>query len=341
MKVLITGGCGFIGSNLAAHAINIGWDLVVFDNLYRHASYDNLRWLQKKGNFKFIHGDVRNTSDVNRIIDDTKPDVIFHLAGQVAMTTSILNPILDFETNALGTINVIDAVRLKSPHSIVCYSSTNKVYGDLEQYTYIENKTRYICPERQSGFDEFTPINFQSPYGCSKGAADQYLLDYNRIYGIKSIVFRHSSVYGGRQFATFDQGWVGWFCQQALRCANNQSELPFSISGTGKQVRDVLHVDDVVKLYFQCANVGEQIAGNAFNIGGGMNNSLSIVELIQTLSELIGFPIKYYNVPKRISDQRLFVADFSKINKCTGWRPLVDSKDGIRQMLEWVDGNIN
>ena len=340
MKILITGGCGFIGSNLAAHALGVGCDLVVFDNLYRHASCENLQWLRQKGNFKFVHGDIRNTNDVNRVLDQIKPDVVFHLAGQVAMTTSIENPVSDFEVNALGTLNLIEAIRQKSPEAIVCYSSTNKVYGDLEQYRYTENATRYICLEKENGFDENTPLNFQSPYGCSKGSADQYLLDYHRIYGVKSIVFRHSSVYGGRQFATFDQGWVSWFCQKALECTSKEVPAPFSISGTGKQVRDVLHVSDVVNLYFECAQFGEKIAGNVFNIGGGMKNSMSIIELIETLEGQLGVPIKYNRSPKRISDQRLFVANISKIKMLTGWEPKISSKEGIRNMVDWVDENI-
>jgi CDP-paratose 2-epimerase len=340
MKILITGGCGFIGSNLAANALMVGYDLIVFDNLYRNASCDNLKWLRQKGNFKFVHGDIRNANDVDRVVDDIKPDIVFHLAGQVAMTTSISNPVFDFQTNAVGTLNLIEAIRRKSQNSLVFYSSTNKVYGDLEQYNYLETPTRYACLEKPNGFDEDTPLNFQSPYGCSKGAADQYLIDYNRIYGIKSIVFRHSSVYGGRQFATSDQGWVGWFCQKSLETIYAKSHAPFSISGTGKQVRDVLHVNDVVDLYFNCSQVGDKLAGNIFNIGGGVGNSMSIIELLDRLGAHLGVPVKYYHEPRRISDQRFFVADISKISRSIGWTPKVSSIDGLKQMLEWVDSSV-
>src|SRR6185369_403089 len=208
MKLLITGGCGFLGSNLAAHALKRGDELLVFDNLYRNGSLHNLRWLQEQGRFCFVHGDIRNANDVQRLISEFCPDAIFHLAGQVAMTTSIANPRMDFEVNAMGSHNLLEAVRLHAPDAAVLYSSTNKVYGDLEQFNYRETDTRYECLDRPAGFDEMTTLDFHSPYGCSKGAADQYMLDYARIFGLKTVVFRHSSMYGGRQFATYDQGWV-------------------------------------------------------------------------------------------------------------------------------------
>src|SRR6185369_1498545 len=246
MKLLITGGCGFLGSNLAAHAINRGDELVVFDSLYRAGSLENLAWLKTQGTFRFVHGDIRNQNDITRLVQDFKPDAVFHLAGQVAMTTSIANPRMDFEVNVMGSHNLLEAIRLFSPETAVLYSSTNKVYGDLEQYGYAETPTRYVCSDRPAGFDEATPLEFHSPYGCSKGAADQYMLDYARIFGLKTVVFRHSSMYGGRQFATYDQGWVGWFCQQAVATRNGTLTTPFTISGNGKQVRDVLHAEDMV-----------------------------------------------------------------------------------------------
>ncbi len=250
MKLLITGGCGFLGSNLASHAIQLGMEVVVFDNLSRHGSYENLRWLESIGKFTHVHGDIRNKNDVVKLIQQYQPHNIFHLAGQVAMTTSIDNPQKDFDINVGGTFNLLEAIRLFNPNCGVIYSSTNKVYGDLEQFTYRETDTRYECIEMPDGFDENVQLTFHSPYGCSKGAADQYMLDYARIYGLKTAVFRHSSMYGGRQFATVDQGWVGWFCQQAIETSKNNVITPFTISGTGKQVRDLLHADDMIKLYF-------------------------------------------------------------------------------------------
>lgn len=338
MKLLITGGCGFLGSNLASDALARCDELIVFDNLYRNGSRDNLVWLQNKGEFRFEHGDIRNQNDITRLIRETKPDAIFHLAGQVAMTTSIANPRMDFEVNVMGTHNLLEAVRQYAPNATVVYSSTNKVYGDLEQYTYCETETRYECIEHPNGFDETTPLEFHSPYGCSKGAADQYMLDYARIFGLKTVVFRHSSMYGGRQFSTYDQGWVGWFCQKAAETRVGSLKEPFTISGTGKQVRDVLHADDMKRLYMAAVSNIDKARGQAFNVGGGIGNSLSLLELFQLLEGLIGTKINYSKLPARESDQRVFVADISKAGEVLGWRPKVSAPQGVSQMLQWVSG---
>jgi len=287
MKLLITGGCGFLGSNLATDALHRGDELVVYDNLYRSGSRDNLVWLQGQGNFQFVHGDIRNQNDTTRLIQSFQPDAIFHLAGQVAMTTSIENPRMDFEVNVVGTYNLLEAVRLYVPECTVIYSSTNKVYGDLEQYAYRETETRYECIDKPNGFDESTPLEFHSPYGCSKGSADQYMLDYARIYGLKTAVFRHSSMYGGRQFATYDQGWVGWFCEKALEAKEGGVHESFTISGSGKQVRDVLHAEDMKRVYFAALTNIEVAKGQVFNIGGGVENSLSLLELFLMLEDIV------------------------------------------------------
>lgn len=339
MKLLITGGCGFLGSNLASDAIERGDEVVIFDNLYRSGSRENLEWLQGQGKFQLEHGDIRNQNDITRIIQSFKPDVIFHLAGQVAMTTSIANPRMDFEINVLGTHNLLEAVRLYSPEAAVIYSSTNKVYGDLEQYAYRESETRYECIDRPEGFDESTPLDFHSPYGCSKGAADQYMLDYARIFGLKTVVFRHSSMYGGRQFATYDQGWVGWFCQKAVETQRGELMEPFTISGTGKQVRDVLHADDMKRLYRAAVENIERAKGQAFNVGGGMGNSLSLLELFSLLEELAGVKLQYTKLPSRESDQRVFVADIKKAERILCWMPEVNARNGLARMMEWVDGS--
>ena len=196
MKYLITGGCGFLGSNLALEVLSKDEDLYIFDNLYRESSYKNLEWLKHRGKFKFIHADVRNRDDVENMIKSIKPDIIFHLAGQVAMTTSLENPRMDFEVNTLGSLNILESVRKYLPDSIIIYSSTNKVYGDLNYLKYQEKETRYIAVDYPNGFDENLKLDFHSPYGCSKGAADQYMLDYARIFGLNTVVFRHSSMYG-------------------------------------------------------------------------------------------------------------------------------------------------
>lgn len=336
MKLLITGGCGFLGSNLASHALSQGIDLCVFDSLYRHGSQSNLEWLRAQGRFEFVHGDIRNGNDVQRAISRIKPDAVFHLAGQVAMTTSIADPRMDFEVNALGTLNVLEAVRTQSPDAVVIYSSTNKVYGDLEQYHYRETDTRYVCLEFPNGFDEQTPLDFHSPYGCSKGSADQYLRDYHRIFGLKTVVFRHSSMYGGRQFATADQGWIGWFCKMASETRAGQRDEPFTISGTGKQVRDVLHAEDMISLYFSTLTHADAAAGQAFNIGGGIDNSLSLLELFSLLEAEICQPLQYINLPPRESDQRVFIADIRKMVRLTGWKPEVSAQQGVSSMLAWT-----
>jgi len=337
MKLLITGGCGFLGSNLASDALSRGDDLVVFDNLHRSGSRENLTWLQKQGNFKFDHGDIRNSNDITRVIRDFKPGAIFHLAGQVAMTTSITNPRMDFEVNVLGTINLLEAVRQHCPNSAVIYSSTNKVYGDLEQYSYIETDTRYQCVEKPYGFDENTQLEFHSPYGCSKGAADQYMLDYARIFGLKTVVFRHSSMYGGRQFATYDQGWVGWFCQKAVEAKKGLAKDPFTISGNGKQVRDLLHADDMKTLYKAALDSIDSSAGNAFNIGGGISNSLSLLELFSFLEKLNEIELSFKRLPVRESDQRVFVADIARAKSVLAWEPKVSAEEGIIKMIDWVN----
>lgn len=336
MKLLITGGCGFLGSNLASDSLVRGDELVIFDSLYRNGSRDNLAWLQCQGEFRFEHGDIRNQNDVTRVIQSLKPDVIFHLAGQVAMTTSIANPRMDFEVNVLGTLNLLESVRLYSPDATVIYSSTNKVYGDLEQYTYKETETRYECIDKPNGFDETTPIEFHSPYGCSKGAADQYMLDYARIFDLKTVVFRHSSMYGGRQFATYDQGWVGWFCQKAIEAKKGLAKEPFTISGTGKQVRDVLHAEDMKSIYFTAVENIDRVKGQIFNIGGGIENSLSLLELFAMLEKFSNIKMNYIKLPVRESDQRVFVADIAKANKLIGWYPKVNTITGIKKMLDWV-----
>jgi CDP-paratose 2-epimerase len=270
VKTLITGGCGFLGSNLAADALLKGDDLMVFDNLSRYGSKENLEWLQKKGPCKFELGDIQNQNAIEQAVKAFKPDLVFHLAGQVAMTTSIENPRLDFKINALGTFNVLEAIRNFSSNAIVVYSSTNKVYGDLEQYNYQETETRWKCADFPNGFDESVPLDFHSPYGCSKGTGDQYMLDYARIFGLRTVVFRHSSMYGGRQFSTVDQGWVGWFCEQALRIQAGELPPVLQVSGSGKQVRDLLHAEDMMRLYSSVISHIDKAQGQAFNIGGGM-----------------------------------------------------------------------
>ena len=337
MKLLITGGCGFLGSNLAAYGLQNDYDITVYDNLSRLGSGRNLEWLKSLGNFRFVHGDVRCRNDVENVLKSDRFDAVFHVAGQVAMTTSIENPYGDFETNVMGTLNVLETIRKYSPETGMLFSSTNKVYGDLEQFTYVEKGNRYVCEEFPQGFPESLPLDFRTPYGCSKGAADQYLLDYARVFGLKTVVFRHSSMCGSRQFASYDQGWIGWFVQKAVEKRRDPGSKPFEISGNGKQVRDILHAEDMIRLYYSAfANI-QKVAGNAFNIGGTVEQSLSLLELFKILEELLGIKMTYINLPPRKSDQKVFIADTSKINRFIGWEPQVHTREGIEKMVEWIN----
>jgi CDP-paratose 2-epimerase len=335
VKLLVTGGCGFLGSNLADAAIERGADVVVFDNLSREGAADNRAWLDTRGAFRFVHGDIRSFDDVRAVVAQTQPDAVFHLAGQVAMAASLARPRRDFEINAVGTHNLLEAVRDQAPEAAIVYASTNKVYGDLDQFDYRETETRYECVGLPDGFDESVALDFRTPYGCSKGSADQYVLDYARVFGLRTAVFRHSSMYGGRQFATYDQGWVGWFCGRALAAAAGDRD-PFTICGSGKQVRDLLHVTDVVDLYFTCLERIDTVSGQAFNIGGGMKNSLSLLELFARLEELCATPLSYTHLPARHSDQRVFVADGAKAQRLLGWSPTVSREEGLPAMLDWL-----
>lgn len=337
MKLLINGGCGFLGSNLAAYGIRSGYDITVLDNLSRTGAFSNLEWLRTQGAFQFLHGDTRNKNDLETVIRNGQFDAVFHLAGQVAMTTSIENPYKDFEINTLGAVNLLDSVRKYSPQTAIFFSSTNKVYGDLEQYTYDETDTRYVCREFPNGYDESVPLDFRSPYGCSKGAADQYMLDYHRIFGLKTTVFRHSSMYGSRQFATYDQGWIGWFVAKALEQAKHPDAAPFTISGNGKQVRDILHAEDMIRLYYTALAHCDEVCGHAYNIGGTMAQSLSLLELFEMLEQSLGIRLRYTQLPPRQSDQKVFVADIAKIRQAIGWEPQVTASQGISAMLNWVE----
>ena len=336
MKYLITGGLGFLGSNLSNEVIRRNEELFILDNFFRKGCNQNLNWLRKKGSFEFLYGDIRNNNDVESIIREIKPDVIFHVAGQVAMTTSLKDPRLDFETNTLGTINILESVRKFSSNSSIIYTSTNKVYGDLEYLEYIEKDTRYISKKYPRGFNESLSLNFQSPYGCSKGAADQYILDYAKMFDLNTVVFRHSTIYGTRQFSTFDQGWIGWFCQKAFEIKKGILKDKLTISGNGKQVRDILFIDDAVNLYFMAAKKINTIKGNVFNIGGGIDNSISILELFDMLEKKLNIQLKYEKLRPREGDQKFFVTNIDKAKNLINWRPEVSIDEGIDKMIEWI-----
>jgi len=352
MNILITGGCGFLGSNIAMSYLEKGASVCVVDALFRKGSSENLKWLsahpESNNLLTFYQLDIANENDLDAVFQKQAPfDYVCHLGGQVAMTTSLSDPRRDFLTNSKGTFNVLEAIRMHCPDAFLAYSSTNKVYGDLKRFNYKENQTRYFLEEYPNGFDESLPLDFASPYGCSKGSADQYVHDWFRNFEIKTVVFRHSSIYGGRQFASFDQGWIGWFCQKAIEQKENYNKgkkiEPFSMSGTGKQVRDVLHAEDLIHLYHTAYEKKESVAGEIFNIGGGIENSLSLLELFSLLEDLLEYQteekLQYYQLERRKSDQDFFVANISKAKEVMDWEPEISVKNGIQKMIGWVKKN--
>jgi CDP-paratose 2-epimerase len=335
---LITGGCGFVGSNVAAKLLTAGHGVTVFDDLSRVGTAENLQWLQSLGGVKFVRGDIADANAVHDIVKEMQPHAVMHLAGQVAMTTSVQDPIRDFRTNTVGTLNMLEGLRLHSPSSALLYASTNKVYGALSTVKLVEEPMRYAAPKHAQGLGEDIPLDFRTPYGCSKGAADQYVLEYARTYGLKTAVFRHSTIYGSRQRSTYDQGWVGWFCMQALGQSRDLAAPAFTISGNGKQVRDMLHVDDAVDCYLGAFGNIDSVNGQAFNIGGGFDNSSSLLELFEFLQRTLGVSLRYTKLDWRHEDQRFFVADNAKITRAIGWQPRVSKTAGVEQTLDWLGG---
>lgn len=334
MKLLITGGAGFIGINAALHFLNKGDDVIIFDNFSRKGSRDNISWVKRtaKKPPKVHEGDIRNFHVVKKAVLDI--DVLLHFAGQVAVTSSVKNPRDDFENNALGTLNVLEAVRLSGKNPIFIYSSTNKVYGGLEHLKIKEDKTRYTFVDRKFGISEEENLDFHSPYGCSKGASDQYVRDYHRIYGLNTVVFRQSCIYGPRQFGIEDQGWVAWFIIAA--CLGKK----IAIYGNGKQVRDILYIDDLMRAYDLAIKHIGKTKGKIYNIGGGPKNTISVwLELQPLLEEYFNKKILASFSEIRPGDQPIFIADTRKAEREFGWTPRVNVRDGVRLLYEWVEEN--
>lgn len=329
MRALITGGIGFIGTNLADRLLHDGHELVLFDNIGRAGVHENLGWLRAKyrDRIEFVEGDVRDLVAIEKAIQGTA--VVFHLAAQVAVTTSIVDPQKDFSINAQGTLNVLEAARRQSSMPIVLYTSTNKVYGGVEHLSIVERATRYEFETLPYGVPENCPLDFHSPYGCSKGTADQYVHDYHRIYGLRSIVFRMSCIYGPHQFGTEDQGWVAHFALTGMRGGR------LTIYGNGKQVRDLLYVDDLVELMLSaCENI-KRTAGQVYNVGGGPSHTTSVwAELQYPLKDILGKlpPVDYGEF--RPGDQRVYVSDIRKAEQHMNWRPRVGIVEGLRRMVE-------
>jgi CDP-paratose 2-epimerase len=331
--VLITGGAGFIGTNVAHRYLKARQPVIIFDNLSRPGVEKNLRWL------KDTHGDL-----VQAVIEDVRDAAavrkaarnvsrVYHFAAQVAVTTSLVNPIEDFEINARGTLNLLEALRVQDSPAPLIFTSTNKVYGDLADVEIEERNARYEPRDaeiRKHGFSEKRSVHFHSPYGCSKGAACQYVLDYARTFGLPAVVFRMSCIYGLHQFGNEDQGWVAHFLIKALRGE------PITIFGDGKQVRDVLFVEDLVNAFLQAQKSIGDISGQAFNMGGGPSHSISLLELLDIIEELHGTRPEVIFKDWRLADQQYYVSDTRKFSKLTGWSPKTSAREGIKRLYQWL-----
>lgn len=335
MHVFITGGAGFIGSNTAQYYLSKKHSVTILDNFSRRGSRDNIKWLaeQFKENLHVVEGDIRyNTDLLGKHIN--KADFVLHLAGQVAVTSSVLNPQEDFDINAKGTINVLEAIRNSKSNPVMLYSSTNKVYGALSNLEILEKQSRYDYANLPFGVSEQQNLDFYSPYGCSKGAADQYVRDYARIYGLNTIVFRQSCIYGPRQFGIEDQGWIAWFL-----IALAQSKK-ITIYGNGKQVRDVLYINDLIRAFDLAFENKKITKGQVYNIGGGVKRSISVwFELQPLLEKLQGKKINYQFAKERPGDQHIYISDIRKAKKDFGWQPEVHVDEGIKKLYQWVRDN--
>jgi CDP-paratose 2-epimerase len=336
-RALVTGGAGFIGSNLINVLLNEGLEVTAFDAFLRRGSQHNVSWLQHHPNaahLRVVKGDVRNLAVVGEAVAGA--EIVYHLAGQVAVTSSVLDPRTDFEINALGTLNVLEAARLAKPRPVLVFTSTNKVYGGMEDVDVAEERQRYCLRDYPGGVPETRPLDFHSPYGCSKGAADQYVRDYARIYGLRTVVFRMSCIYGPRQFGTEDQGWVAHFIISAL------TGKPITIYGDGKQVRDVLFVDDLVRAFRLADRHIDDAAGEVFNIGGGPANAMSVwAEFGQILTALSGEDIAVDFDDWRPGDQPCYISDIAKAGERLGWKPLITKEEGVHRLWDWASSNLD
>ena len=335
MTILITGGAGFVGSNAVAHFLARGRRVIVLDNLGRRGTDKNLAWLRGLGGDLVVsRTDIRDAVAVAAAFQ-AYPDIeaVLHLAAQTAVTTSVAAPREDFESNALGTFNVLEAAR-RLPHlKALLYASTNKVYGGLEDVAVVERNGRYAYRDCPHGIAEDRPLDFHSPYGCSKGAGDQYVVDYARIYGLPTVVFRQNTIYGPRQLGVEDQGWVAWFCIAAVH------GKPLTLYGDGKQVRDVLHVSDLLALYERAIERIDRIKGQVYNVGGGPANTLSLLELVARIEERLQRRLELRFAAWRPGDQRVFMANIAKAARDLGWRPQVGVEEGVESLLTWVLDN--
>lgn len=334
MKTIITGGAGFIGSNAASRYLRRGHHVVVVDNLCREGVEKNLEWLKTQGSLEFIRLDVRQGAKLAEVFRQHQDaDQVLHLAAQVAVTTSVTAPREDFEINALGTFNVLEAARQAGIKAPLLYSSTNKVYGEMTEVGVVERNGRYAYQSLDQGVPESRNLDFHSPYGCSKGSADQYVIDYHRIYGLRTIVFRQSCIYGYRQFGAEDQGWIAWFM---IAC---QLQRPITVYGDGKQVRDILFIDDLLDAYDAAFAAGDRALGKAYNIGGGPENVISLLDLIAYIEKRRGTKLPYGISDWRPGDQKVFVSDIRRAQAELGWKPKTGSNKGMELLYDWISEN--
>jgi len=335
-KVLITGCAGFIGFHLAKHFLELGATVIGIDNLSRKGCQTNLELLQQGhgGRFRFHRQDIRDFAAIESIFKEHAPlDLVIHEAGQVAVTTSIANPREDFEINALGTFNLLEATRLHSPDAFFEFASTNKVYGKMDDLGVVERNGRYEYANLPDGVSEEHALDFHSPYGCSKGTADQYVRDYSRIYGVRSVVLRQSCIYGTRQFGIEDQGWVAWFTIASVL------GKPLTIYGDGKQGRDLLWIDDLVQVYVGLYANADRVAGQVFNVGGGPANVLSLLELVAMLKSAGVLRREPAFSAWRDGDQKIFICDTRRVADAARWQPKVTPAQGVARLIEWTTAN--
>jgi CDP-paratose 2-epimerase len=335
-EILITGGAGFTGTNFAAAYLAKGYRVTIIDNLSRKGSTENLLFLKQlpqAEHLEVIEGDIRTPSNAfNAAVEQA--DALFHFAAQVAVTTSVTDPRDDFDHNALGTFNMLELVRTsKGKQPAFFYASTNKVYGGMEDIVVEKGDTSYYYRDFPRGIPEDRLLDFHSPYGCSKGAADQYVRDYARIYGLKTVVFRQSCIYGYRQFGIEDQGWVAWFVIAAIL------GRPITIFGDGMQVRDVLFIDDLIAAYERAWQQIEITAGQVYNIGGGSENTMSLLELLEILRTSLSIELPVTHADWRPGDQPVYISDIRKAEASFGWRPTTTCREGVAKLIEWVDEN--
>jgi len=331
--VLITGGAGFIGCNVASRLLAQGRRVIIFDNLSRGSVERNLSFLKGRygSRLEVVVGDVRQPEAVAAAVH--RASAVFHFAAQVAVTSSLVDPVTDFDVNARGTMNVLEALRSMRTPAPLLFTSTNKVYGALEDVALVDRGRRCVPEASQvadAGISEARPLDFHSPYGCSKGAADQYVRDYARSFGLPTVVFRMSCIYGPRQFGNEDQGWLAHFLISAAK------GLPITIYGDGRQVRDVLFVEDLIDAMLVAQSRIGELSGAAFNIGGGPQNTMSLLELLESVERLVGRlpPIEFAET--RVGDQRYYVSDTRAFENATGWKPRFNVSAGLDRLGQWV-----